>query len=512
MLTLCLLAAVMVGCSQSFSGVTEYQGEVSSNGGFVVQKGEYVYLINGIEDHTADNTFGSVQKGAIVRAKLADVKNFGAETKTELVIPKLIYTDYSDANAGFYIFGNNVYYPTPSADKNKLGEVQYDTLQFCKTSLDGKKTSLIAEFSSLSTPYRMVEKDGKVYLTVYTEVTTDDGTTANKLVTYSEDGKKVFESDAVGSYIFSTDASARYAFYEKKAYNEAREEEESFSEVYRYDLTGAGQTLAFSGAGKYSAQTGIGTQGVTFAFLKLTATQLYMSETYVDTSVSSITRYYGIELANLTAKAEDNYAGLTLLSNGLNADKIFTANAVYYDFDKILYNDASYGIVRYDYNKMNDKTFGLETLVYDEDLVTYTYAYDDGEYMYYFGRNFYYRVSIADVLTGNATVQQLTYTPTSAHTEFYIPEIIDGVIFAANTYDPMYSYVCAYDIDKIASITATDDMTREEAVDKFVADFAEATRAAVLNRLTYRVALVTAADADRVTNYLNSNYPEDSAS
>ena len=36
---------------------------VASNGGFVVETGDYVYFINGVESYSADNTYGSPVKG-----------------------------------------------------------------------------------------------------------------------------------------------------------------------------------------------------------------------------------------------------------------------------------------------------------------------------------------------------------------------------------------------------------------------------------------------------------------
>ena len=53
-------------------------GEVISNGGFVVEKkgsqGDYYYFINGSESYTADNTYGTPVKGALMRVKVSDVQ------------------------------------------------------------------------------------------------------------------------------------------------------------------------------------------------------------------------------------------------------------------------------------------------------------------------------------------------------------------------------------------------------------------------------------------------------
>ncbi|MFQ7076610.1 MAG: hypothetical protein ACLRSW_00895 [Christensenellaceae bacterium] len=54
--TLCAAAISFAGCADSYSIKAlpgNIQGEVSSNGGFVVEKGDYIYFINGAEDYTA---------------------------------------------------------------------------------------------------------------------------------------------------------------------------------------------------------------------------------------------------------------------------------------------------------------------------------------------------------------------------------------------------------------------------------------------------------------------------
>ena len=501
---LVLSLTLLTACSGGFSGVKDFGGEVSSNGGFAVLKGDYVYFINGTSEYTADNTFGTPQKGALVRAKLADLKNFGTMATCEMVIPKLMYTEYTDANAGVYIFGDYAYYATPSTVKNKKGEVQNTDVEFTKTKLDGTGTKVIATLSGLDTPYRFVaDANGKVYLTVYT--TDDDGN--NVLVTYGEDGKEDHRSNAVGAYIFSDDAAYGYAFYEKKGYNEQLEQDESFSEVYRYSLTAAADKaegeLVLSGAGMYGSETGIGTQGVTFTFIKLTAANLFMYETYVDTSVSSGKRYYGWALDQITADPARTYADKTLLNDGTaNAATIFASTSVYADLNAIIYNDSTFGLVKYDYtDKENVKTFGITPLVYDSDLMSYTYCYDDGEYMYYYGNSYYYRIKIADVLAKNDNVERITYTTTSATSEFYRMEIIDGALLIANTYEPMYGYVCCYDV------TAASRMTDED-----IEEFATADREHILARLNYRAGLITSDDAETVTSYVDEYYPEDSES
>ena len=93
------LTAVFAGCGDSTgydNKLTGFEGEVSSNGGFAVQKGEYIYFINGVETHTTDNTYGKVEMGALARVKASDLSN------AEIVIPSLFVA--GDKTSGFYIF------------------------------------------------------------------------------------------------------------------------------------------------------------------------------------------------------------------------------------------------------------------------------------------------------------------------------------------------------------------------------------------------------------------------
>ena len=109
----------------SFTPVKEDKAEhVYSNGGFVVSTDDYYYFINGVETNQADNTYGKVVKGALMRiskadlAKLQEKKN-GRETDetkngAEVVIPSLMVTgDYNTAS-GICIYGGRIYYTTPN--------------------------------------------------------------------------------------------------------------------------------------------------------------------------------------------------------------------------------------------------------------------------------------------------------------------------------------------------------------------------------------------------------------
>ena len=135
--TLCAAAISFAGCADSYSIKAlpgNIQGEVSSNGGFVVEKGDYIYFINGAEDYTASNKFGDVVKGALMRLSKSDLaakKYADAET----VVPMLFVAQNFDA--GIYIYGDYVYYASPTTEKDQDGNVQNDWISFKRAKLDG---------------------------------------------------------------------------------------------------------------------------------------------------------------------------------------------------------------------------------------------------------------------------------------------------------------------------------------------------------------------------------------
>lgn len=132
-----------------------------SNGGFAVEQGEYVYFINGVESYTANNTYGDVVKGALYRIKKADLTtNPGA---AEVVIPTLIGSQ--NFETGLYIYGDRIYYATPTTDKNLHGEVENSWIDFKSAKLDGTETmkGYMFRLSSNTTNFRFVEVNGVVY-------------------------------------------------------------------------------------------------------------------------------------------------------------------------------------------------------------------------------------------------------------------------------------------------------------------------------------------------------------
>lgn len=156
----------MTSCGgKSYKGdtldVTITDAAAVSNGGFAVEKDDYVYFVNGAEDYTASNKYGDVTKGALMRVKKSDLGKVGAET--DVVVPLLFVSQSTES--GIFIYGDRVYFATPTTDKNLSGEVENSWIDFKSAKLDGSEVMKDYYFrlKNNATNYRFVEVDDVVY-------------------------------------------------------------------------------------------------------------------------------------------------------------------------------------------------------------------------------------------------------------------------------------------------------------------------------------------------------------
>ncbi len=176
-----ILAAAMLATStlaiSACGSKGGYQGEkltagyesaaaVTSNGGFVVEKGNYVYFINGSEVSTANNTYGKPVKGSLMRISKDELAE-GKYSQAQIVVPSLFVA--GDYESGVYIYGDYAYYATPTNAKNNDGQIENSYLDFKRAKLDGTKAPMdgkkgnLFRLSSNTSKYRFVEVDGTVY-------------------------------------------------------------------------------------------------------------------------------------------------------------------------------------------------------------------------------------------------------------------------------------------------------------------------------------------------------------
>lgn len=245
-----LMAFSVTACSENnWQGTTmkNWGNGVTSNGGFVAETENYIYYINGMTSYGDDNTFGAPVKGSLMAAEKSTLGT--DNVKTEIVVPKLfVATDY---DAGVYIYGDYVYYGTPSTDKNNSGEIARGELTFFKTKLDGTNTTKFFTVDLLSYDYRFIEVDGKVYLVYYDNadfaLKCYDTVNKSTVVIAKTDAETKGKYESLDKYYFLSGEGSNglVLLYTAKVYlddyNEAEASssgyertEETFNKVYTY--------------------------------------------------------------------------------------------------------------------------------------------------------------------------------------------------------------------------------------------------------------------------------------
>ncbi len=187
------------------SGMPSGYENVASNGGFVVSVGDSYYFINGKEDYTADNSYGTPVKGSLMRVKKTEL----GDNKAETVIPSLMVA--GDYTAGLFVYGDRVYYATPTNSRNTSGEIENSYLDFKSAKLDGSDIRDVLRLESNTTVYRYVqpEKGGTVYL-LYVE-----GSSSYTLHSYNLDTKTdtVLFEDATSYELDARDVTNPVVYY-----------------------------------------------------------------------------------------------------------------------------------------------------------------------------------------------------------------------------------------------------------------------------------------------------------
>lgn len=275
-LTATVATTAFVGCggdNYSYKGddlgtgfVADADAPASSNGGFAVEKGEYVYFINGSESYTAENVYGDVVRSALLRISKTDLDagNYG---NVKTVVPSMFVAQ--NFNAGIYIYADRyddeyVYYATPTTDKNLDGDVENSYIDFKRAKLDGTEGPMKDYFVRLSdnaANYRFVQVDnGDVYC-LYEEDgalkshNTDTGVTTTLV------------SGAKSSFFFdSVDVESGDVYYTMSVKAELDSDAESYDQLYRVNVASTAEVDAENAS--YTVKDGAGETIKTYSFNK----------------------------------------------------------------------------------------------------------------------------------------------------------------------------------------------------------------------------------------------------
>jgi len=252
-------AVAATGCSQYYNAdalAGDYSGKVESNGGFAVEKGDYIYYINGVGDNTALNDFGKPVKGAIYRVSKENLKNRNYST-VQKVVPSIAYS--TDYGAGLFIYGDRIYYGTPSTAKNSEGVVQNSYLDMKSTKLDGTETlkEAYVSFPSAAYEYRFVEEGDTVYLLYVAteEKLYEESTGVKNLHSYNtKTGADTLLAYNVGDVKFdSEDKTNPRVYYTMSVYDYSGASNTAYGYNQLYTVTASATEDKF--AGKLNADT-----------------------------------------------------------------------------------------------------------------------------------------------------------------------------------------------------------------------------------------------------------------
>lgn len=512
-MVLTLGVALLAACGEFFDTkplAGDISGTVSSQGGFSVQKGDYVYFINGVEGNTADNSFGTPVKGSIVRISKTDLANHNYSS-VQTVVPQVAYS--GSYNAGLYIYGDYIYFSTPSTARNSSGEVLNSDLDFKRAKLDGTEimSNYYLRLSNNAYDYRYVEVNGVVYILYVAtgESLFNETTGVTNIHSFNtQTGTDTILAYNVASVMFdSTDKTNPQIYYTMNVYNYATNANYGYNQVYTvradeteqnsYDFSSIvgwegeadveeGQpydqyincgTLVYDGIGSmlsatpfnYS-QTEKNAMNYTYALTKYVGGTLFYTRTSTNNTQaylfsikdSAITSSHNAITANQSSDAR-------ILTDGSAAGDltyVFKANG---DLDFVI-GTANTGLT---INKaVNGK---LQTLIKDQagsnfyhivDSGTATVLFIDGDYLYYSiaggnGYTFYrinYKGDYADyhgmpIPDGDGNIATTDYTQVQildldSVSDWYMPELVEGQLLFASETDSMtsYNYIMACDI------------------------------------------------------------------
>lgn len=462
---------VMSGCGNSYSnGLSSLSGTETSNGGFAVVKGDYVYFINGVAANTDANDYGKVETGALVRVKKSDLAN-AKEAKTEMVIPSLFVA--GDKTSGFSIYDDTVYFASPTTARNKEGTVENSKLDFVKANLNGANRKVLKTVDSNTTAYRFTKVGGTVYLVMNT---VDEDSNSVMAIYNMATGAavKIGEEDhtaKIAAYIFPEEQDFAEMYYTKLVYNENTESDEKYHEIHRLTIATGKDEVVLSGAGLLiDGQSEAGLTGSTFTLLKDTKDSLFVKADGLDTSLVTVTRYYDVAkqgLVELTNGVSANNGNVTCINHGTkSASTVFGTNSYYESKNAIFSLDSTYGITVYNADNENNDDFneGRIRLFHDADLVTYTVKFwnkDSNGNLYLYlvdSDNYYYRVNVSALYqNGSKTdaegkVEKVNFLANS--TSWYLPEVIEDKYFlSVYTASPYNSFVYVADMEKNAALT-----------------------------------------------------------
>lgn len=235
---------VLIGCSKNSNGLKNNPATseaVINNGGITVQKGNYLYFINGFYSSSTlkagQNYWGDFKQGAIYRAKLNSDNSFtydsdGFLKNADLVVPKLVGYE----NGSFYIYGDYIYYSSPTNEENRQGGDLTTLTDYFRVNINGTENTKLYTSKTAN----LTAKDWSIYVLNNTHyLIVKDGT---NLISVKANGK-VEKPVTMAKDL----TSVTFLEYDK-FYNNKRDVEEKYNDYIYYTRSlNDSETTTFTG-------------------------------------------------------------------------------------------------------------------------------------------------------------------------------------------------------------------------------------------------------------------------
>ncbi|MBQ7236254.1 MAG: hypothetical protein IJX03_03755, partial [Clostridia bacterium] len=371
-LCVCMLGSMLVGCKGVEWGGTRLTDwgnvKAQSLGGFVAETDNYIYYLNGMAVSTNDNTFGAPVKGALMAAKKSNL------SETEVVVPKLFAA--SDYSAGIYIYGDYVYYGSPSTDKTPDGTVANSEMMFMKSKLDGTENKVLFSVGTLSTQYRIVENEGSVYVVYYDNSNSSiicRNADTGAAVTVAKTDAKINGKESLNKYMFMKNSVTGQAVvvytttvYQFDDYNEGLAEglgsrpTENYNKLYAFSAGDAAGTCIYDGK----------TTGLTYELLLVDENYVYYKTTH---NSSGNVDNYAVTISDFM----ESSVGTKISATYVASTNIIVSLDEVYTFDSEagkLYKDTMY--------EYSEKKMGIAVSSTISSLIAVK-----NDYLYYYNTN-----------------------------------------------------------------------------------------------------------------------------
>ncbi len=527
-LLIVIMACVFMftGCDYKTTVLSNTEGQVAMNGNAVVEKGDYIYFVNGKVNIEDANEFGKVTKGSLARiakSKLASP----SQDDVEIVIPKLFVTGQYDK--GVYFYKDYVYFATPSDKKNAAGEVKNTQTEFYKFNLKTGKMDKNPIATSLdnTVDYMFTMKNDVVYLAYTYAEEIDAETSEYFLKVVNTETKSAWTSEAFQDFILPEDNS-NTIFYTILSDSKELDEDvtENFYDLYSYTVGDEEAKICLSGAGSYATNRGDrneagyplvsegGYKGFTITLIKNTGEYLFYSITKLD---DNSVIYFGVDYL-------DNGVMINNFDNdgadNKNKDYTFVKNLGYSDnyiknaiaktsivksLNEIYYVDTYYGLLKYDYTQTKfNKVEAIQEACKD-----YTLYYANGNLFYFADASgFYY---VVDISSQEVKLFKLNGIAMALTDTFYAPSIInvDTKTYLLGVYTAEYFYNYVYCVDITNAMQEAEAGETLSEYQKALSELETLDREKLQALHATCIGKMTSEDKEAYDAYLEENYPED---